>query len=90
MLWEVTDADIDKMTANFMSNWIPSSSEKSWTEVDKDKWISGTLKFIKNGAKDKPEMESEMLRAVAKAKNSCLHYMTAAAIVIRGLPVKIV
>ncbi|KYN09010.1 PREDICTED: separin [Trachymyrmex cornetzi] len=90
MLWEVTDADIDKMTANFISNWIPSSSEKSWTEVDKDKWISGTLKFTKNGAKDKPEMESEMLRAVAKAKNSCLHYMTAAAIVIRGLPVKIV
>ncbi|KAG5330739.1 ESPL1 protein, partial [Acromyrmex charruanus] len=90
MLWEVTDADIDKMTANFMSNWIPSSSEKSWTEIDKDKWISGTLKFIKNGVKDKPEMESEMLRAVAKAKNSCLHYMTAAAIVIRGLPVKIV
>jgi len=46
--------------------------------------------FIKNGAKDKPEMESEMLRVVAKAKNSCLHYMTAAAIIIRGLPVKIV
>lgn len=35
-------------------------------------------------------MESEMLRAVAKSKNSCLHYMTAAAIVIRGLPIKIV
>lgn len=35
-------------------------------------------------------MESEMLRAVAKSKNSCSHYMTAAAIVIRGLPTKVV
>lgn len=43
MLWEVTDADIDKMTANFISNWIPSSSEKSWAEVDIDSWNSGTL-----------------------------------------------
>lgn len=43
MLWEVTDADIDRMTANFISNWIPSSSEKSWTEIDMDSWSSGTL-----------------------------------------------
>lgn len=43
MLWEITDADIDKMTTNFMSNWIPSSSEKSWAEVDVDSWSSGTL-----------------------------------------------
>lgn len=43
MLWEVTDVDIDKMTAHFISNWIPSSSERSWTEVDIDSWTSGTL-----------------------------------------------
>jgi len=43
MLWEVTDADIDKMTANFMSNWIPSTSERPWTEVDINSWSSGTL-----------------------------------------------
>ncbi|XP_025996692.1 separin isoform X2 [Solenopsis invicta] len=90
MLWTVTDADIDKMTANFMSNWIPSSSEKSWAEVDVDSWSSGTLKFTKNGAKAKTKRESEMLRAVAQSKNSCSHYMTAAAIVVRGLPIKIV
>ncbi|XP_024885208.1 separin [Temnothorax curvispinosus] len=90
MLWEVTDADIDKMTTNFMSTWIPSSSKKSWAEVDMDSWSSGTLKFTKNGAKDKTKMEPEMLRAVAKSKNSCSHYMTAAAIVVRGLPIKIV
>lgn len=43
MLWEVTDTDIDKMTAQFMSNWIPSSSERPWTEVDIESWSSGTL-----------------------------------------------
>lgn len=31
-----------------------------------------------------------MLRAVAKSKESCSHYMTAAAIVVRGLPMKII
>ncbi|RLU20460.1 hypothetical protein DMN91_007070 [Ooceraea biroi] len=90
MLWEVTDADIDTMTANFMSNWIPSTAERSWTEVDIASWSSGTLKFTKNRVNDKMEMESEMLRAVANAKRSCSQYMTAAAIVVRGLPIKIV
>ncbi|GAB1864710.1 separase [Camponotus japonicus] len=90
MLWEVTDVDIDKMTAHFISNWIPSSSERSWTEVDIDSWTSGTLKFTKKTENDKTEMETEMLRAVAKSKNSCSHYMTSAAIVVRGLPIKIV
>lgn len=90
MLWEVTDVDIDKMTAHFISNWIPSSSEKSWAEVDIDSWIGGILKLTKKTKKNKTEMEPEMLRAVAKAKNSCCHFMTAAAIIVRGLPMKIV
>ncbi|XP_011867802.1 PREDICTED: separin [Vollenhovia emeryi] len=89
MLWEVTDVDIDKMTTNFLSNWIPSFSEKSWAEIDMDSWCHGVLKFTKTGAKDKTNMEPEMLRAVAKSKSSCSQYMTAAAIVVRGLPIKI-
>ncbi|KAL0124988.1 hypothetical protein PUN28_004256 [Cardiocondyla obscurior] len=89
-LWEITDVDIDKMSTNFMSNWIPSSSEKSWSEVDIDSWSSGTLKFTNSRAKSETKMESEMLRAMAKSKNSCSHFMTAAAVVVRGLPIKIV
>jgi len=52
MLWEVTDADIDKMTASFMSNWIPSTSERPWTEVDINSWSSGTLSkyYMKNNS----------------------------------------
>ncbi|XP_020292023.1 separin isoform X2 [Pseudomyrmex gracilis] len=89
MLWEVTDADIDKMTANFISSWIPSSSEKSWAEVDLNSWLSGTLKLTENTKKEEIKLDSEMLRAVANAKQTCSQYMTAAAIVVRGLPIKI-
>ncbi|XP_014476012.1 PREDICTED: separin [Dinoponera quadriceps] len=89
-LWEVTDVDIDKMTANFISSWIPSTSKKSWAEVDVNSWTYGSMKFTKNAETNKTEMESEMLRAVAKSKKACSQYMTAAAIIVRGLPTKIV
>lgn len=48
------------------------------------------IDFTKKRENDKTEMEPEMLRAVAKSKNTCFHYMTSAAIVVRGLPIKIV
>ncbi|XP_053997454.1 separin [Hylaeus anthracinus] len=92
MLWEVTDADIDKMTTNFISSWIPSPSNRPWTDVDIHMWCTGTLKFLKNPQKstqDAPQ-EPEMLRAVAKSKDACSQYMTAAAVVVRGLPVKLI
>nr|XP_034193112.1 separin [Osmia lignaria] len=92
MLWEVTDADIDKMTTNFISNWIPSPLNRPWTDVDINMWCAGTLKFLKNTPKSTQNVpiEPEMLRAVAKSKNVCSQYMTAAAIVVRGLPVKLI
>ncbi|XP_076290661.1 extra spindle pole bodies like 1, separase isoform X2 [Lasioglossum baleicum] len=92
MLWEITDADIDKMTTNFISNWIPSSSNRSWADVDVNTWCAGTLKFLKNrrGSSQNLSMEPEMLRAVAKSKSVCSQYMTAAAIVVRGLPIKLI
>ncbi|XP_032679875.1 separin isoform X2 [Odontomachus brunneus] len=90
MLWEVTDFDIDKMTADFMSNWVPSTSDKTWAEVDTNSWAHGSLKFAKSAEKNKAEMESEMLRVVAKSKKVCSQYMTAAAIIVRGLPTRIV
>lgn len=43
MLWEVTDADIDKMTTNFISNWIPSPLKRSWNDVDFNTRCEGTL-----------------------------------------------
>lgn len=43
MLWEVTDADTDKMTTNFISNWIPSPLNRPWTDVDINMWCLGIL-----------------------------------------------
>lgn len=43
MQWEVTDTDIDKMTTNFISTWIPSSSKRPWSRVDIDAWCHGNL-----------------------------------------------
>lgn len=92
MLWEVTDADIDKMTANFISSWIPSSCSRPWSEVNLSAWCCGTLKFLNDSEKKASEatMEPEMLRAVANSKDACSQFMTAAAIVVRGLPIKLV
>ncbi|XP_076670629.1 extra spindle pole bodies like 1, separase [Andrena cerasifolii] len=92
MLWEVTDGDIDKMTTNFISNWIPSSSDKRWTDVDINKWCAGSQKFLKPPQRrtGNVPVEPEMLRAVAKSKDVCSQYMTTAAIVVRGLPVKLI
>ncbi|XP_076756318.1 extra spindle pole bodies like 1, separase [Xylocopa sonorina] len=92
MLWEVTDADTDKMTTNFISNWIPSPLNRPWTDVDINMWCSGTLKFLQCPQKSiqNAAIEPEMLRAVAKSKDVCSQYMTAAAIVVRGLPIKLI
>ncbi|XP_043273474.1 separin [Venturia canescens] len=92
MLWEVTDGDIDRMTARFMSEWIPSDPGKSWSNVDINKWCEGILKFKtpSTGDSNKASMnEPELLRAVAKSKEVCTQHMTSAAIIVRGLPIRL-
>ncbi|KAF7393198.1 hypothetical protein HZH66_009031 [Vespula vulgaris] len=91
MQWEVTDSDIDKMTASFISTWIPSSAERSWSHVDIDAWCQGNFRFLKDSQKKmaKVTREPEMLRAISKSKEACSLYMTAASIVTRGLPIKL-
>lgn len=46
MLWEVTDCDIDLMTAHFMSLWIPSKAEHSWKAIVEKSWCQGTIGII--------------------------------------------
>ncbi|XP_014216044.1 separin [Copidosoma floridanum] len=93
MLWEVTDGDIDRMTAEFMSKWIPSKVKKPWSDVDKVSWNRGLIEYTN---KDKKltrtiiENEQDMLLAVAISKDVCKQFMTSAAIVMRGLPIKLV
>ncbi|XP_046741306.1 separin isoform X2 [Diprion similis] len=102
MLWEVTDFDVDRLTANFIGNWIPSPAPRPWSEVKINEWSNGILEFknmdLENGistmslSESRPcqtSVEPEMLRALAKYRGSCTHYMTMAAVVIRGLPIRL-
>lgn len=43
MLWEVTDGDIDRMTADFLSHWIPSSAKRPWSDVNMHSWNQGKI-----------------------------------------------
>ena len=47
MLWEVTDGDIDRMTASFMSDWITSEAYRPWSDVDLTRWAEGVLSQLK-------------------------------------------
>ncbi|KAK0182022.1 hypothetical protein PV327_000194 [Microctonus hyperodae] len=91
MLWEVTDVDTDKMTTTFISNWIPSKASRPWHDIDLDQWSNGNyiFKAAEPNAKMAKPMEPEMLRALAEAKEICSQYMTSAAVVTRGLPIKL-
>ncbi|XP_057339275.1 separin [Microplitis mediator] len=91
MLWEVTDGDTDKMTASFISNWIPSTAPRPWSHVDTERWNNGELKFkgVVQTCESEQLQEPELLRAFAKAKEVCSQYMTSAAAVVRGLPIKL-
>ena len=43
MLWEVTDADIDLMTTDFIRRWIPSSTNKLWGTINEKAWHRGEI-----------------------------------------------
>ncbi|XP_014222062.1 separin [Trichogramma pretiosum] len=89
MLWEVTDADIDKMTAEFISSWITSAAKRSWSDVNLSAWSKGVIEFKKD-QRNEIKHENDMLVAVSKSKDICRQYMTSAAIIVRGLPIKLV
>ncbi|XP_033208353.1 separin [Belonocnema kinseyi] len=88
MLWEVTDGDCDKLTATFMSNWIPSENKGSAQNINFAEWDKGILSPDEKVEVPQP-VEFEMLRALAKSKDVCGQYMTAAAVIVRGLPIRL-
>ncbi|KAF7280237.1 extra spindle pole bodies like 1, separase [Rhynchophorus ferrugineus] len=92
MLWEVTDIDTDVLTAEFISNWIPSKASIHWSNLDKASWTKGidSSKFVPIQQFQGRELNNpELLRALCHSKNTAKYYMTKAACVVRGLPVKI-
>lgn len=93
MLWEVTDNDTDILTTEFLSLWLPSKAETPWKNIDKKKWESGeeiqpdTKKSFHENLEN--DHEPEILRALCKAKKSAKYYITQAACIARGLPLKV-
>ncbi|XP_030756726.1 separin [Sitophilus oryzae] len=94
MLWEVTDVDTDVLTVEFISSWVPSKAPIHWANLNKTNWTKGKEKKINpiltDAKENKEEFNNpELLRALCHSKNSAKYFMTKAACVVRGLPVKI-
>lgn len=89
MLWTVTDLDTDTVTTEFLSQWIKSKAQCPWKNVNKTQWHAGEIKPTQKDGRDKQTNEPELLRALCKARKEARYYITAAACVSRGLPIKI-
>ncbi|XP_066255775.1 uncharacterized protein Sse [Euwallacea similis] len=89
MLWPVTDVSMDLLTTEFISNWVPSAAPIAWTNVEKEPWIRGGGSFVAVEKPTKVQNNLELLRAISYCKRNTSHYMTKAACVVRGLPIKI-
>ncbi|CAG9766473.1 unnamed protein product [Ceutorhynchus assimilis] len=95
MLWPVTDMYTDLLTTEFLSTWLPSSAERGWSKIDKQAWMK-TFKIKKLPSKEinadivriEEENNLELLRALSQSKKRT-NYLTKAACVVRGLPIKI-
>ncbi|CAG9858525.1 unnamed protein product [Phyllotreta striolata] len=99
MLWEVTDLNTDCLSTDFMSYFIPSPEAVHWKYLDLKEWKNGkNIDFSENtlnqngGSKEIRDKiwEPDLLLALIKAKNNSKSFLTKAACVTRGLPVKIV
>lgn len=73
MIWPVTSGDTDNMTATLLNNWLPGNP------LDLEEF-GFTAK--------KPSQQPELLRVMKPARDSTQYYMNAAALVARGIPIK--
>lgn len=93
MLWTVTDLDTDVVTTEFLSYWLNSKAPYHWKNINKLLWQTEAGSIMPNlqkqTTKEKIFNEPELLRALCKAKKEATHFITTAACVSRGLPIKI-
>ncbi|KAI1877985.1 uncharacterized protein JN550_000167 [Neoarthrinium moseri] len=100
-LWDVTDRDIDRYAGRVFEEWglMPKGTfAEDGTTVGKGKGkatAGGSSKGRKKAkvveaSEDNAEKATSLVEAVAKAKDACrLRYLTAAAVVVYGIPVYI-
>ena len=83
MLWEVTDLDCDRFTVRFLDLWL-GARQKHLSES-----IHCCDKALKAHLPPPPDStEPELLRAVLASRNVTKYFLTGAAVVVYGLPVK--
>ncbi|XP_017776541.1 PREDICTED: separin [Nicrophorus vespilloides] len=92
MLWSVTDTDTDILSTDFLSRWIPSKAKVHWRNLDRKAWELAVETNISNLQKNDEKVThqvSELLTALVKSKKAANQYITQAACVARGIPVKL-
>ncbi|KAK9875303.1 hypothetical protein WA026_007700 [Henosepilachna vigintioctopunctata] len=95
MLWVVTDIETDNLTTRLLSSWIPNSEKIPWQKVDIRQWVdSGKIVMCNEETADleidKKVNEPDLLRALCLAKKGMKYQWNRAAVVARGIPVKLV
>ncbi|XP_044746483.1 separin [Coccinella septempunctata] len=89
MLWVVTDIDTDVLTTNLLSTWIPNANKTSWQLVNEREWIDKGIVSIDAMESKEILNEPNLLKALCLAKNKMKHNCNKAAVVARGIPVKL-
>lgn len=90
MLWVVTDIDTDVLTTNLLSTWIPNTHKTPWQLIDEKEWIDkGTVTTNEKGSLNEIQNEPDLLKALCLAKNKMKHNCNKAAVIARGIPVKL-
>ncbi|KAL3285845.1 hypothetical protein HHI36_000365 [Cryptolaemus montrouzieri] len=90
MLWVVTDVETDLLTTRLLSSWIPNSKKAHWQCVDQIEWAQSGKVIIKENEYPEAILEPDLLKALCIAKNGIKYLCNKAAVVARGIPVKLV
>lgn len=98
-LWDVTDRDIDRYTGRVFEEWglMPRGTfaEDGPNVKVKGKTVKGSKKKAADAAaaaatKSNDDTKTSLVEAVTRARDACLfRYLTAAAVVVYGIPVYI-
>lgn len=86
MLWEVTDIDCDRFTVRLLDLILGARKEKTPEKLEQTPLKQKNSKSELPSPPDK--LEPEILRAVAESRSVTKNFLTGAAAVVYGLPIR--
>ena len=87
MLWEITDVDCDRFTIRFL-DLLLGARKKNLQEIELNQ-TPPNQKSVKSDLPSPPDkLEPEILRAVAASRSVTKNFLTGAAAVVYGLPIR--